>query len=150
MKHTLTTLAMLAGLAFQPAMARLCVQTFEDGKWQGTWQDDKGGLMVIQTNDHFLDITGSDKASFYHLACVLDKANMSLKASCVGDGVNHTSDVKRFIYRSSMQINQDGTLSEEWTADLYGNRFNAKSVFQRVTQGAAVKPAAPASEPSSR
>ena len=145
MKHTLTTLAMLAGLAFQPATADLARLS----AWQGTWKDDKGGLLTIHQKNGFLDITGSDEASFYHLACVLDKANMSLKASCVGDGVNHTSDINRFIYRSSMQLNQDGTLSEEWTADLYGNRFNAKSVFQRVNDDATVKPAGTASEPSS-
>ena len=85
--------------------------------------------MVIRSDQHVMEVAGSDKEAIFRMVCVGDKTNQR-KASCAGDGINHLNSPVRFIYHSQLQGQPDGTITEDWTADFYDGQRVGKSVFK--------------------
>ena len=69
---------------------------------------------------------GKDKASIYKCTCII----YNDKTECVGDGVNHDVN-KRFIYKSILKAEEDGSISEAWTCTFKGNEIHGKANFRK-------------------
>ena len=129
MKQNLIAISLLGTFVVQSAMADLSFEKADN--WNGKWQDGNGGLMVIQDHEGLLDVWGKDGASAYRLVCVLDRTSAD-KAVCVGDGMNHELEPKRFIYQSRVEINGKGEIDEDWSADFFQKGNRGKAVFKRL------------------
>jgi len=88
------------------------------GSWTGTWSTADGAVISIVSNDGFLDVLGKDMASIFELTCIVADVPDRDRAECIGHGVNHSSTL-RFLYKSTMSINAEGSISEKWQADSW-------------------------------
>ncbi|QTA80313.1 Uncharacterized protein dnl_26110 [Desulfonema limicola] len=97
--------------------------------YDGTWYDDDNFAVISikeYEKDGFLDILGKDKASIYKCNCIIEND----RAECVGDGVNYEIN-KRFIYKSTLKVEKDGSISEDWMCIFKDNKINGKATFRR-------------------
>ncbi|MFZ4535474.1 hypothetical protein [Propionivibrio sp.] len=117
MKNCLSTITLLAALTTSSAFGLDAIRYQWDGKWIGV-KNSAAGSMVVTENSGVIDIAGTDTGSEYRAVCIAKRDN-SHTATCVGDGVNHENGNNRFIYRSEIRDNGDGTITETWECEFY-------------------------------
>lgn len=134
-----TASLMISGLMPDNAIAGLSVGTPETSELKenlatslsGAWQDTNGEYMLIREKDSFLDVLGRDAISTYKMVCLIDSPESS-KYNCVGEGDNHQKN-SRFIYRSTLEITQEGTIKESWEALTVDEEIQGTAVFEKLT-----------------
>ena len=129
-KTLFTTAAMVVSFTL-PAFAALSVATMSpDTTWTNAWKNYEGGITVLIYKNGLLDLSGKDHGSIYRATCVLDQGDKNV-ATCVGEGVNHEAEPKRFIYRSKLQWRGVGgeRIAEDWECEFADRKSSGKAVF---------------------
>lgn len=96
----------------------------------GVWQDSQhDATMVIREQNGFLDVLGKDPVSMYSFTCLININSDSIY-SCHGEGMNHSNNL-RFLYKSTIQLSEEGTLVENWEASNMDKDKNGSAIFKR-------------------
>ncbi len=108
-------------------------------QWDGKWIGIKGrgtGILLVKENRGVIDIVGTDNGAVYRAVCIA-KSDMPNTASCVGSGESHENGINRFIYRSEIRDNGDGSITETW--DIEFHQASKKGIAEYVHSSRASK-----------
>jgi hypothetical protein len=106
--------------------------------WDGAWTDKNknknGGVIIVREKDGFLDVSGTDLGSTYNSVCLIESTEKK-KYTCVGSGVRYGKQGSRFLYKSSMQLTDDGLIKEKWEVfSINGKNINGTAIFEKLNE----------------
>lgn len=106
----LTISGVFASVSLHAAAQAATTATDAQSTWDGVWSDGQGGFLWLQMRQGFLESTGKDAESVFRCAYLVTGDT----AEGHGTGVNQEG--QQFLYWSTLRLQEDGTLLEEWRA----------------------------------
>ena len=96
-------------------------------KFSGSWVDQQnaGIRMRVREDGGIFRGTGGDEGYGYQISCLVK----DLSAVCTGNGGRLEGE--NFLYQSSFQFNNDGTLKESWKAFNNLQTVSGKTIWKR-------------------
>ena len=93
----------------------------------GRWVDHQNASiqMSVRQDEGVFRVTGGDEAYGYQVSCLAK----DMSAVCTGNGGRLEGE--HFLYQSSFQFNNDGTLTENWKAFNNLQKVNGQTIWKR-------------------